>query len=93
MLWDATSLGLGSGFEPSGLERLGRLPHQQGLCAAACVDESDHHALMYVDLGRAAWANCESPAERRESVKESVRKAREDRDGQVRVRVTPNVCV
>ena len=27
-------LGLRSGFEPSGLDRPGRLPHQQGLCEA-----------------------------------------------------------
>jgi hypothetical protein len=30
----SSPLGLGSGFEPSDLDRPGRLPHQQGLCEA-----------------------------------------------------------
>jgi len=47
------------------------------LRAAACVDESDHHTLMYVSLvfggcafppvSRVAWANCDSEPERGQS--------------------------
>ena len=39
-------LGLRSGFEPSGLDRPGRLPHQQGLCEARLGYRAGPHTML-----------------------------------------------